>query len=147
MLSGTHTYTEEETFSFCQGHQAGRICIWAVGGHIEEAYLAKGRMMLTQREGGNTCGVGKRRAQDRRDKEGEERRRGRRDRKPMSPTVLGWVARCHCVPQSMPTSSQRPHCHCLYPFCKTHSIMRFERFSLVHHLSVFPGTESETYLD
>lgn len=40
----------------------------AVGGHIEEAYLDKDKVILTHREGGKTCGVGERRTEDRRGK-------------------------------------------------------------------------------
>lgn len=59
----------------------GEYACGVIGGHIEEAYLAKGKMTLTHREGGGTCGVGKRRGQDRRERErrGEEKRKRRRE--------------------------------------------------------------------
>ena len=54
----------------------GEYACGVIGGHIEEAYLAKSEMTLTYRGGGGTWGVGKRRGQDRREK-GEEKRRGK----------------------------------------------------------------------
>lgn len=79
-------------------------------------------MILTQRERGNTCGVGKRKAQDRREKKGEESRRGRRDREPMSHTELSWVVRCHCVLQSMPNFLSETILPLPVPFLQNHEV-------------------------
>lgn len=68
----------ERSFLPARVAKLGEYVYGTVGGHIEEAYLAKEKVILTHREEGNPCGVREGRAEDRRGKErrGEGEKRG-----------------------------------------------------------------------